>query len=159
MVTAQTARLADLCHPSSTQHSNTPQARVIKRRYSAATKISKDLPKIINYPSRLRVPSWAIDIISRMLLFDPAKRPELIEVAAKLPKMAGSPRQRPLMEMAYLDYKYNVGPVGPPVEELLSGREREGKGEESSSIFGGGGGSLFSTSSVTGLLGRRLSRR
>ena len=92
-----------------------------------------------------------------MLLFDPNKRPELIEVAAKLPKMVGSPRQRPLMEMAYLDYKYNVGPVGPPVEELLRRREREGEGEESSSIFGGG--SLFSTSSVTGLLGRRLSRR
>jgi hypothetical protein len=154
MVTAQTARLADLCHPSTQRENTTP----VKRRYSAATKISKDLPKIINYPSRLRVPSWAINIISRMLLFDPNKRPELIEVAAKVPKMPGDPRQRPLMEIAYLDYKYNVGPVGPPVEELLNGEEEGDDGR--SSIFGGGGaGSIFSVSSRTGLLGRRLSGR
>ena len=151
MATAQTARLADLGHPS-TLHSDIKT----KRRYSLATKLSKDLPKIINYPSRHRVPSWAINIISRMLLFDPVKRPELIEVAAKVPKMPGVRGQRPLMEAAYLDYKWNVGPVGVAVEELMN--EREEGGSAASSIFGGAG-SVFSVSSATGLLRGRSSWR
>jgi hypothetical protein len=148
MCTAQTDRLADLEHPSTLR-----SGIQAKRRYSVTTKVKKDLPKIINYPNRHKVPSWAIHIISRMLLFDPSKRPELIEVAAKVPKMPGVHGQRPLMEAAYLDYKYNVGPVGPPIDQLL----RDGNTSSGSSIFGGA--SIFSTNSMTGLIGRRQSWR
>ena len=149
MCTAQTDRLADLEHPS-TVASGVPT----KRRYSIATKVNKDIPKIINYPHRSKVPRWAIDIISKMLIFDPDKRHELIEAAAKVPKLPGVGGSRPLMELAYLDYKYNVGPVGPPLEELLDA----GSSSSASSIFGGAS-SLFSVNTRTGLLGRRESWR
>ena len=142
MCTAQTDRLADLEHPSTTR--NGVQA---KRRYSIATKVNKDIPRIINYPNRFKVPSWAIDIISKMLIFNPLKRPELIEVAAKVPKLPGDDKSRPLMELAYLDYKYNVGPVGPPLEQLL----KTGNASSASSIFAGAS-SLFSVNTNTGLL-------
>jgi hypothetical protein len=149
MCTAQTDRLADLEHPSTVR-----SGVQTKRRYSVATKISKDIPKIINYPNRLKVPSWAINIISRMLVFDPSKRPELIEVAAKVPKLPGIQGPRPLMELVYLDYKYNVGPVGPPIELLLN----DGNATSASSIFGDAS-SIFSSNSFTGLLARRRSER
>lgn len=148
MVTAQTDRLADLEHPSTVR-----SGLQAKRRYSVANKINKDIPKIINYPTRSKVPSWALTIIPRMLIFDPARRPELIEVASRVPKLVVLHASRPLMELAYLDYKYNVGPVGPPIEQLL----KENNASSASSIFGAS--SMFSSNSLTGLLGRRKSER
>jgi hypothetical protein len=164
MSTGQTKRLASLNHPSSSSDTNT---RPPSRRHSIPNRVSKDLdlPKIIHYPSRYRVPSWAINIISRMLLFTPTKRPELIEVAAKVPKLFGVRGQRPLMEAAYLDWKRNVGPAGGTNTwengQGWRGEHGEGLESSSSSVFGGAGGSVFSVSSVAGFLGgvgRRASR-
>lgn len=67
---------------------------------------------IINYPGvRFEVPNWARDIISKMLITNPLRRAELIEVAGKVPKEIATKSTRPLMELAWLDYKSHVGPL------------------------------------------------
>ena len=45
-----------------------------------------------------------------MLILDPVNRAELIEVAARVPKEFVFKGTRPLMELAWLDYKSHVGP-------------------------------------------------
>lgn len=66
---------------------------------------------LISYPgNRLEVPSYARDIISKMLILNPYERAELIEVAAKVPKEVVAKSTRPLMELAWQDYKDHVGP-------------------------------------------------
>ena len=94
------------------------------------------IPTLIAYPgSRLETPSWVRDIISKMLIANPLKRAELIEVAAKVPKEILGKATRPLMEVAWLDYKEHVGP--------LAGLGGDGEGEgvgwgsEVSSVYSG----------------------
>lgn len=68
-------------------------------------------PNVVTYPgSRFEVTNWVRDIISKMLIINPLKRPELIEVAAKVPKEFHLKDTRPLMEVAWNDYKEHAGP-------------------------------------------------
>lgn len=45
-----------------------------------------------------------------MLVVNPLKRAELIEVASKVPREVNSKQARPLLELCWLDYKEHVGP-------------------------------------------------
>ena len=85
-----------------------------------------------------------------MLQVSPLRRAELIEVAAKVPKEFHLKDARPLMELAWLDYKHHVGP--------LAGMN-EGSGDsERNSMFSFSGMSAFSRESLGALLpGRRRS--
>ena len=68
-------------------------------------------PNVVTYPgSRFEQNLWIRDIISKMLIINPMRRAELIEVAAKVPKEYDLKGTRPLMELAWLDYKDHVGP-------------------------------------------------
>lgn len=109
---------------------------------------------LINYPgNRLDLPSYARDIISKMLILDPLGRAELIEVAAKVPKEFVFNGTRPLMELAWLDYKSHVGPYA---GMGLGADEWKGLADDSSSIYSGI--SSFSQG-FTGLLsGRKKSQ-
>jgi hypothetical protein len=84
-----------------------------------------------------------------MLIPNPLRRAELIEVAAKVPKELATKVTRPLMELAWLDYKSHVGPsAGLTMGDL----------DTSSSMFSFSRISAFSKDSLGPLLpGRRKS--
>ena len=85
-----------------------------------------------------------------MLQVQPTRRAELIEVAAKVPKELYAKETRPLMELAWLDYKSHVGP--------LAGLNEGGGDSERNSLFSFSGMSAFSRESLGALLpGRRRS--
>ncbi|KAJ9649957.1 hypothetical protein H2198_010715 [Neophaeococcomyces mojaviensis] len=124
MTTGQTEKLSNLEHP--TNESSQLNSRPSSRRESAVEgqqsrrrsslggrKLSlTSPPNMVTYPgTRLEVPSYARDIISKLLITNPLKRAELIEVAAKVPKEIATKATRPLMELAWLDYKTHVGPL------------------------------------------------
>ncbi|KAK5071738.1 hypothetical protein LTR64_004485 [Lithohypha guttulata] len=68
-------------------------------------------PTIITYPgTRFETASWVRDIISKMLIVNPLRRAELIEVASKVPREVVAKTARPLLELCWLDYKEHVGP-------------------------------------------------
>lgn len=102
------------------------------------------LPNLVSYPgtSRFTTVNWARDILSKLLVPDPLRRAELIEVAAKIPKFAfqqGIKETRPLMELAWLDYKAHVGPeAGLAVGSSSNGA---GAGAFGAAQFGGWAGS------------------
>ena len=99
-----------------------------RRSSQGARKLSTSIgapPNMVTYPgsTRLEIPSYARDIISKMIVVNPFRRAELIEVAAKVPKEVLMKDTRPLMELAWLDYKSHVGPyagLGVGVPELDS---------------------------------------
>ena len=149
MTTAQTAQLSTLAHPSFEGHADaSPQQPVSssRRKLSSASQQAFNAP-LISYPqNRLAVPGWVRDIVSKMLAPDPLRRAELIEVAAKVPKELLRRDARPLMELAWLDYKNHVGP--------LAGLN-DGNGD-TASAFSFGGMSAWSRESLGALLpGRR----
>ena len=123
-----------------------------RRKLSTASQQALKVP-LIPYPisgGRLSVPAWTRDIISKMLQVSPLRRAELIEVAAKVPKEFRLKDARPLMELAWLDYKHHVGPFA---------GVNEGSGDsERNSMFSFSGMSAFSRESLGALLpGRRRS--
>ncbi|KAK5051863.1 hypothetical protein LTR84_002666 [Exophiala bonariae] len=141
--TGQTDRLSNLAHPAFESEISTKS----KRKMSTASQQALKVP-VVNYPDRFTVPAWARDIISKMLQVEPLKRAELIEVAAKVPKEFVGKETRPLMELAWLDYKSHVGPLA----GLSQGAS------DDSSLFSFGGSSVFSRQSFSQLLpGRRKS--
>jgi len=124
MVTGQLEKLSNLEHPANelSQANTGPSSRrgsavdgqQSRRRSSlGGRKLSLSSPgNMITYPgTRLEVPSYARDIISKLLIVNPLTRAELIEVAAKVPKEVATKATRPLMEVAWLDYKTHVGPL------------------------------------------------
>lgn len=143
MCTGQTDRLSTLAHPAFENEASSKS----KRKMSTASQQALKVP-VVNYPDRFTVPAWARDIISKMLQVEPLKRAELIEVAAKVPKEFVGKETRPLMELAWLDYKSHVGPLA----GLSQGAS------DDSSLFSFGGASVFSRQSFSQLLpGRRKS--
>lgn len=63
-------------------------------------------PTIITYPgTRFETASWVRDIISKMLIVNPLRRAELIEVASKVPREVVAKTARRLLELCWLDYK------------------------------------------------------
>lgn len=141
--TGQTDKLSTLAHPAF------EDADMVKpkRKMSTASQQALKVP-VVNYPDRFAVPAYARDIISKMLQVEPEKRAELIEVAAKVPKEFVGKETRPLMELAWLDYKSHVGPNA----GLSQGAS------DDSSLFSFGGTSVFSRQSFSQLLpGRRRS--
>lgn len=110
MTTGQTDKLSTLGHPSFEGHADHAVSSS-RRKLSSASQQAFHSP-LIAYPhNRLNVPMWIRDVISKMLAPDPARRAELIEVAAKVPKEVHLKATRPLMELAWLDYKQHVGPL------------------------------------------------
>lgn len=109
---------------------------------------------LVTYPgNRFEVQQYARDIISHMLVLNPYDRAELIGVAARVPKEFASKTTRPLMELAWLDYKDHVGPYA----GLRLGAEPwNAENGDTSSVYSG----ISSLSqSFTGLLsGRRVSK-
>lgn len=67
--------------------------------------------KLILSLARFDMPNYARSIIPRMLALEPQRRAELIEIASRVPKDYSAKDPRPLMEMAWLDYKTHVGPL------------------------------------------------
>lgn len=120
------------------------------------------LPNLVTYPgtSRFTTVNWARDIISKLVVPDPLRRAELIEVAAKIPKFAyqqGIKETRPLMELAWVDYKAHVGPEAGLSPGTAAGGFAGGAGAAQfggwagSGPMGGGGGeaaSLFGGASA-----------
>lgn len=95
---------------SAALHRRSPSAANITPTHSRKTSITQP-PHLITYPgTRFETPSWARDIISKMLVVNPYKRAELIEVASKVPREVNSKQARPLIELCWLDYKEHVGP-------------------------------------------------
>ncbi|KEF61150.1 CAMK/CAMKL protein kinase [Exophiala aquamarina CBS 119918] len=141
--TGQTDKLSTLAHPAFEDEAVVKP----KRKMSTASQQALKVP-VVNYPDRFAVPAYARDIISKMLQVQPEKRAELIEVAAKVPKEFVGKETRPLMELAWLDYKSHVGPNA----GLSQGAS------DDSSLFSFGGTSVFSRHSFSQLLpGRRKS--
>lgn len=141
--TGQTDMLSTLAHPAFEREDSAKP----KRKMSTASQQALKVP-VVNYPDRFAVPAYARDIISKMLQVEPSKRAELIEVAAKVPKEFVGKETRPLMELAWLDYKSHVGPLA----GLSQGAS------DDSSLFSFGGTSVFSRRSFSQLLpGRRKS--
>lgn len=108
MATGVTDSLANLGHPyfEIAQEIAPAQQQQQRRRRSSVK------PRIVTYPEgRLGVPNWFRDIVSKMLAVEPIRRAELIEVAAKVPKEIAAKETRPLMELAWMDYKQHVGPL------------------------------------------------
>jgi len=141
--TGQTDKLSTLAHPAFEDEATVKS----KRKLSTASQQALKVP-VVNYPGRFAVPAYARDIISKMLQVEPEKRAELIEVAAKVPKEFVGKETRPLMELAWLDYKSHVGPNA----GLSQGAS------DDSSLFSFGGASVFSRQSFSQLLpGRRRS--
>lgn len=145
MCTGQTDRLSTLAHPA---FDDGPDTTASKRKLSAASQQALKVP-VVTYPDRFAVPSYMRDIISKMLQIEPTRRAELIEVAAKVPKEVAVGKQtRPLIQLAWRDYKSHVGPY--------AGLDREAS--DNSSLFSFGGTSVFSRESLSLLLpGRRRS--
>ena len=123
MTTGQTEKLSTLDHPAFEGHAEalsqhesslrrgSQPVSLSRRKLSSASQSAFNAP-LISYPqNRLAVPSWTRDIISKMLAPDPLRRAELIEVASKVPKEMLMRDARPLMELAWLDYKNHVGPL------------------------------------------------
>ena len=121
-----------------------------RRKLSTASQQALKVP-LIPYPrGRLAVPAWTRDIISKMLQVEPRRRAELIEVAAKVPKEFYGKETRPLMELAWLDYKSHVSP--------LAGLNEDSEDSDRHSMFSFSGMSAFSRDSLGALLpGRRRS--
>lgn len=121
-----------------------------RRRLSTASQQAFKVPLIPYNMGRFSVPSWIRDIVSKMLQVVPQRRAELIEVAAKVPKEFSGKDARPLMELAWLDYKSHVGP--------MAGLTDGGGDGERRSIFSLSGMSGWSGDTLTGLFsGRRRS--
>ena len=157
MTTGTTAPLSVLNHPafdttnaSSNDAFADPAPAASRRKLSTASQQALKVP-LIAYPvpgGRLSVPSWTRDIISKMLQVTPLRRPELIEVAAKVPKEYAGKETRPLMEVAWQDYKNHVGP--------LAGLNDGEQDSERNSLFSFSGMSAFSRESLGALIpGRR----
>lgn len=109
---------------------------------------------MVSYPgNRFDVQTYARDIISNMIVMNPNERAELIGIAAKVPKEFASKATRPLMELAWLDYKNHVGPYA---GMGLGAEEWNADNGDASSMYSG----ISSLSqSFTGLLsGRRTSK-
>lgn len=169
MTTGQTERLSNLEHPLFTKTGGAPSPAPIdveeqpqqrrrsslgfRRQSLSARKVSiSQPPNVVTYPgSRFEVTNWVRDIVSKMLITNPLRRAELIEVAAKVPKEIATKVTRPLMEVAWNDYKMHVGPYAGmdvtfeldssassiysgvsnfsnPFASLLSGRRNSAKG-------------------------------
>ena len=145
MCTGQIDRLSSLAHPAFDDGPDTPAPR---RKMSAASQQALKVP-VVTYPDRFAVPSYMRDIISKMLQVEPTRRAELLEVASKVPKeIAVGKQTRPLIQLAWHDYKSHVGPY--------AGLDREIS--DNSSLFSFGGTSVFSRESLSLLLpGRRRS--
>lgn len=119
MTTGQTAKLSNLDHPafeslkSQQQYAQVdttapPPPPTHHRRKSSIAAVQA---KLILYPSRFAVPNYARVVIPKMLTEQPMRRAELIEVASRIPKdYVEKHSTRPLMELAWLDYKNHVGP-------------------------------------------------
>lgn len=127
MTTGQLDRLANLEHPvfrraSDVRRQSEAEPRARRRSSLGGRKLSvSQAQNIITYPgTRFEVPAYVRDIVSKMLIVNPLRRAELIEVAAKVPKEIVSKQTRPLMELAWLDYKSHVGPyAGMPLTAEL----------------------------------------
>lgn len=87
-----------------------------------------------------------------MLIINPHKRAELIEVAAKVPKEVRAKGTRPVMELAWLDYKTHVGPLA-GLDQL----DLDDRGSVSSSLFSGVSNMSNPFASLLGGGGRRSS--
>lgn len=88
---------------------------------------------MITYPgTRFETPAYIRDIVSKMLIINPFRRAELIEVAAKVPKEVHLKAARPLMELAWVDYKEHVGPLAG-----LNQGDFDDRASISSSLFSG----------------------
>lgn len=147
MTTGQTEKLSTLGHPSFEGHVDTSVSSS-RRKLSSASQQAFHAPLIAYPQKRLAVPGWIRDIISKMLVMDPLRRAELIEVTSKVPKEIAGNFARPLMELAWLDYKEHVGPHA----GLTLGRD------DAASSFSFSGFSSWSKDSFGALLpGRRRS--
>lgn len=147
MTTGQTEKLSTLGHPSFEGQVD-KSVSSSRRRLSSASQQAFHAPLIVYPQNRLAVPSWTRDIISKMLITDPLRRAELIEVTSKVPKELAGNFTRPLMELAWLDYKQHVGPLA----GLELGRD------DAASSFSFSGFSSWSKDSLGALLpGRRRS--
>lgn len=106
---------------------------------------------MIIYPgSRFDIANYVRDIVSKMLILDPVERAELIAVAVKVPKEFVFKGTRPLVELAWLDYKDHVGPYA----GMGLGAEHF-KDDDASSVYSG----ISSLSqSFTGLLSGRSAK-
>lgn len=104
-------RRSSAATPSSTSYAGPSSSAQQHTRKSSITPSIPTPHTLISYPgNRLDYPSYARDIISKMLILNPYDRAELIEVAAKVPKEFVAKSTRPLMELAWQDYKTHVGP-------------------------------------------------
>lgn len=129
MATGQTEKLSTLEHPAHSHSAHLPPptpngdqspqrrrsslSQAFRRHSNAGRKasISATHINVVTYPgSRFELSLWIRDIISKMLTVNPLKRAELIEVAAKVPKEYKGKFARPLMEVAWNDYKLHAGP-------------------------------------------------
>lgn len=127
MTTGQLDRLSNLEHPASkppvdSRRPSEAEPRARRRSSLGGRKLSvSQAQNVITYPgTRFEVPSHVRDIISKLLIINPLRRAELIEVAAKVPKEFVEKKTRPLMELAWLDYKSHVGPyAGMPLTAEL----------------------------------------
>lgn len=162
-----TYSIAEPGAPSEEPQNRRLSLKSFRRRSSAATpasphsrkhSLSTSIPTphtLITYPgNRLEIPTYARDIISKMLILNPLERAELIEVAAKVPKEFVAKTTRPLMELAWLDYKSHVGPYA----GLGLGAEEWGGGagaDDASSVYSG---VSALSQSLTGLLGKSSRR-
>jgi len=101
LTTGETDRLSNLHHPANFE------APTSHRRFSVSSVAAA--ANILTYPNRLRVPGYAKRILAKMLEIHPRKRAELI---AKVPKQQAGEKPRPLMEVAWVNYKTHVSPGG-----------------------------------------------
>jgi hypothetical protein len=127
MTTGGTDRLSNLHHPANFE------APTSHRRFSVSSVAVA--ANILKYPNRLKVPGYAKRIMAKMLEIHPRKRAELIDIAARVPKQQAGEKPRPLMEVAWVDYKTHVSPGGIGNSSYTP--------------------SLYSTNTMTSLLGHR----
>lgn len=126
----ESPRRFSLGHFRRSSAANTPTH---SRKSSVASQIPTP-QTLIHYPgSRFEIPNYARDIISKTLVMNPMERAELIEVAAKVPKEFVAKTTRPLMEIAWLDYKNHVGPYA----GMGLGAEEWGGDGDASSVYSG----------------------